>query len=61
MLEQDGKIWVVALVMAIIFIGIAAFLFFLEYRLKRAEKKLRELEESMDQPDQNKEPQPSRH
>ncbi len=58
MLEQDGKIWVVVLVMAIIFIGIAAFLFYLEYRLKKSEKKLRDLEESFEQ---REEEQPSRH
>jgi len=52
MLEADGKILVVALVMAVIFLGIAAFLFYLERRLSSAEKKLKKLGEAKKHPPQ---------
>lgn len=44
MLEQDGKILVVALVITVIVIGIGIALFVIDNRLRKAEKKLRELE-----------------
>ncbi len=44
MWESDGKILVVALVLAVIFLGIAAFLFYLDRRLSSAEKSLKEQE-----------------
>jgi CcmD family protein len=44
MIESGEKMIVVVIVLSVILIGIAAFLFYLERRLGRAEKKLRELE-----------------
>jgi CcmD family protein len=44
MIDSETKLWVVALVLAIIFVGIVAFLFFLEYRIGKLEKKLRKIE-----------------
>ncbi len=45
MLEEQGKIYVVAIVLAIIFIGIAIFLFFLERKISVLEKKVDTLSE----------------
>jgi hypothetical protein len=42
MLEQDGKIMVVALVLAVILVGIGIAMFFIDNRLRRIEKKLKE-------------------
>jgi len=44
-MEVQGKIYVVAVVLAIIFIGIAFFLFFLERKLSGLEKKIEALTE----------------
>jgi CcmD family protein len=44
MIESGEKMIVVVIVLSVILIGIAAFLFYLERRLDRAEKKLHELE-----------------
>jgi len=44
MIESGEKMIVVVMVLSIILAGIAAFLFFLERRLDKAEKKLGELE-----------------
>lgn len=44
MIESGEKMIVVVIVLSVILLGIAAFLFYLERRLDRAEKKLRELE-----------------
>ncbi|MBW6497756.1 MAG: hypothetical protein K0B09_05170 [Bacteroidales bacterium] len=44
MIASGDKMIVVVMVLAIILIGIAAFLLYLERRLDKAEKKLRELE-----------------
>ncbi|MFP4064785.1 MAG: hypothetical protein ACLFN2_01450 [Bacteroidales bacterium] len=41
----EGKILVVALLLIIIFLGITAFLFYLEKRIRASEKKLKQLEE----------------
>lgn len=41
----DGKMIVVVLVLSIILVGIAAFLFYLERKLDKAEKRLRDLEQ----------------
>ena len=41
----DGKILVVALLLVIIFLGITAFLFYLEKRIRASEMKLKKLEE----------------
>ena len=41
----DGKMIVVVMVLSIILLGIAGFLFYLERRLDRAEKQLREMEQ----------------
>ncbi len=41
----EGKIIVVALLLVIIFLGITAFLFYLEKRIKASEMKLKKLEE----------------
>ncbi len=40
----ETKIMLVALLLVIIFLGIATFLFYLEKRINKAEKKLKELE-----------------
>lgn len=48
MLDSETKLWVVALVLAIIFIGIVAFLFFLEYRIGKLEKKLHNIEKEIE-------------
>jgi CcmD family protein len=45
MMEAQGKIYVVALVLAIILIGIAFFLFFIERKLSNLEKKVETLSE----------------
>ncbi len=45
MMEIQGKIYVVALVLAVIFAGLGAFLFYLDNRLRRMEKKIDELDE----------------
>ena len=42
----ESKILVVALLLVIIFLGLAVFLFFLENRLTRLEKKLKEAEKA---------------
>lgn len=39
MMEVHGKIYVVALVLALIFTGLAIFLFYLDRKLSRIEKK----------------------
>ena len=44
MLEQDGKILVVALVIAVIVVGLGVALFAIDNRLRKAEKKLKDLE-----------------
>jgi Tfp pilus assembly protein PilO len=44
MIESGEKMIVVVIVLSVILLGIAAFLFYIESRLDRAEKKLRELE-----------------
>ncbi len=44
MIESGEKMIVVVMVLSIILAGIAAFLFYLERRLNKAEKKLGELE-----------------
>ncbi len=41
----EGKIMVVALLLVIIFLGITAFLFYLEKRIRVSETKLKKLEE----------------
>ncbi len=41
----EGKIIVVALLLVIIFLGITAFLFYLEKRIRASEIKLKKLEE----------------
>ncbi len=41
----EGKIMVVALLLVIIFLGITAFLFYLEKRIRVSEAKLKKLEE----------------
>ncbi len=48
MIDLETKIWVVALVLAIIFVGIVAFLFFLEYRVGKLEKKLNNIEKEIE-------------
>lgn len=42
-MDPETKLFVVIAVIAIILAGIAGFLFFLEYRLKKAEKMLDDL------------------
>lgn len=49
MMELHGKIFVVALVLAVIFAGLAFFLFFLERRLGKLEQKLDEISEVKEQ------------
>lgn len=44
----EGKIIVVALLLVIIFLGITAFLFYLEKRIRASETKLKKLEEERD-------------
>jgi len=44
MMDAQGKIYVVALVLALIFAGIATYLFYLDKKLNRMEKKLDSLE-----------------
>jgi CcmD family protein len=44
MMDAQGKIYVVALVLALIFAGIAIYLFYLDNKLNRMEKKLDSLE-----------------
>jgi CcmD family protein len=46
MMEVHGKIYVVAAVLAIIFVGLAAFLFYLDNKLGRLEKKIEELKQN---------------
>ncbi len=41
---SETKILVVALLLVIIFLGIAAFLFYLEKRIDASEKKIKEME-----------------
>jgi CcmD family protein len=56
MIEPGEKMIVVVMVLAIILLGLAAFLFYLERRLKKTEKKLDELESAAQQkntPDSN--------
>lgn len=43
-METHGKIYVVALVLAIIFMGISMFLFYLDNKLRKAQKRLERLE-----------------
>ncbi len=47
MFEQDGKIMVVALVLAVILAGIGMAMFFIDNRLRRIEKKIKEKEEEL--------------
>lgn len=51
---SETKILVVALLLVIIFLGMAAFLFYLEKRIAASEKKIRELEKN---PKKEKNPQ----
>ncbi len=51
---SETKILVVALLLVIIFLGMAAFLFYLEKRIAASEKKIRELEKN---PNKEKNPQ----
>ena len=46
MFEVCDKIFVVALVLAVIFAGLVVLLFYLDNRLRKAEKKLKELRRS---------------
>lgn len=48
-MEAHGKIYVVALVLAIIFVGISLFLFYLDHKLRKAEKRMERLEERSDE------------
>ena len=41
--EPQGKLLVVVLVLVLILLGLAAFLFYLERRLSRAEKQVKEM------------------
>lgn len=43
---MESKIFVVVLVLAIIYTGIAAFLFYLEHRLRKAEKLIENIEKA---------------
>lgn len=40
MFETAGKIYVVVAVVAIILVGLIAFMFYLEHRIRKAERKL---------------------
>ncbi len=44
MIEPGEKMMVVVMVLSLILLGLAGFLFYLERRLDKAEKKLREIE-----------------
>jgi hypothetical protein len=44
MLDPESKIYVVVFVFSLIIIGIALFLFYLEYRLRKSEKRLKNIE-----------------
>jgi hypothetical protein len=44
MFDSDGKIFVAVAVISLILLGLAVFMFYLEYRIGRSEKKLSELE-----------------
>ena len=44
MTEIHGKIYVVAIVLAVIFAGLAIFLFYIERKLDKMEKKIAEIE-----------------
>ncbi len=44
MMDIGGKIFVVALVLALIFVGLALFLFYIERKLKRMEHQIDKLE-----------------
>lgn len=44
MTEIHGKIYVVAIVLAVIFAGLAMFLFYMERKLDRMERKIAEME-----------------
>ncbi len=44
MFEQDSKLLVVVAVLAIILIAIAIVMFFIDNRLRKAEKKLKDIE-----------------
>jgi cell division protein FtsL len=44
MMEIGGKIFVVAMVLAFILVGLGLFLFYLENKLGRMEKKISQLE-----------------
>jgi CcmD family protein len=44
-MEAYGKIFVVVAVLAVIFTGIAAYLFYLDQKLNKMEKRLKEIEE----------------
>lgn len=41
-LRQDGKIYVVVLIMGIIFLGVAAYLYYLDRKIGRLEKEKQE-------------------
>ncbi|MFW5707282.1 MAG: CcmD family protein [Bacteroidota bacterium] len=45
-MEAYGKIFVVVAVLALIFAGIAAYLFYLDQKLGKMEKKLKEMEDN---------------
>ncbi len=44
MLDPESKIFVVVFVFSVIIIGIALFLFYLEYRLRKSEKRIKNIE-----------------
>ncbi len=44
MLDAESKIYVVVMVLAIIVVGIAGFLFYLEHRLRKSEKRITKIE-----------------
>ncbi len=48
MFEAGDKIFVAVAVISLIILGLAAFMFYLEHRIGRSEKKLRELKERLE-------------
>ncbi len=48
MIDLETKLWVVAVVLSIIFVGIVAFLFYLECRVGKLEKKLNNIEKEIE-------------
>ncbi|HSV76410.1 MAG TPA: hypothetical protein VLH37_05195 [Bacteroidales bacterium] len=49
----DDKMIVVVLVFSLVLTGLALLLFYLERRLNKAEKKLEELKQNMENPNEN--------